>query len=89
MKINSMYSDKLIFIQQLGEAKIERASHVEPQGTMWIADMGPSGGPILGPFPTRCEALRREEEWLISLLRAKSLFCGNQEPNGGENNKTS
>jgi hypothetical protein len=39
-----------------------RASHVEPdRDGYWWADMGPSGGPVLG----RTEALGAEREWLL------------------------
>lgn len=43
-----------------------RASHVEPtpDGRAWTADMQPSGGPILGPYPTRAAALDAERAWL-------------------------
>ena len=30
----------------------------------WLADMGPSGGPVLGPFPRRATAIEHEMEWL-------------------------
>ena len=30
----------------------------------WWADMGPVGGPVLGPFKTRGDALTKEIEWL-------------------------
>jgi hypothetical protein len=87
MQINSIYDDRLIFLQQLGATDIKRASHVEPQGTAWIADMGPSGGPVLGPFETRNEALEREREWLINLWRTKLLSSGYLERSGGSNNE--
>ncbi len=47
-----------------GEYSARRASHVEPVGSQWEADMGPSDGPVLGPFSTRSEALAAEVEWL-------------------------
>jgi len=49
----------------LGKLQITRASHVEPDsdGNRW-ADMGPVGGPVLGPFGTRGEALQAERGWL-------------------------
>ena len=31
----------------------------------WWADMGPVGGPVLGPFGTRGEALQAERGWLV------------------------
>lgn len=51
-----------------GEVKVSRASHVEPAGLAWTADMGPVAGPVLGPFPSRAEALNREVEWLRERL---------------------
>jgi hypothetical protein len=34
----------------------------------WCADMRPSGGPILGPFALRDQALAAEREWLEAKL---------------------
>ena len=52
-------------LRALGRLKITRASHVEPDTAgMWWADMGPVGGPVLGPFRTRGEALLAERGWL-------------------------
>ena len=49
----------------LGDARTVRASHVEPAGGGgWTADLSPSGGPILGPYPLRSEALAAEADWL-------------------------
>ena len=49
----------------LGEVKIVRASHVEPDaGGSWWADLSPVGGPRLGPFDRRTEALTAETGWL-------------------------
>lgn len=31
----------------------------------WQADMSPVGGPVLGPFKTREEALKAEHDWLV------------------------
>lgn len=48
-----------------GEARITRASDVEPTADCeWQADMGRSGGPVLGPFQARAEALAAEVAWL-------------------------
>ena len=51
----------------LGQLAITRASHVEPdeQGR-WFADLGPVGGPRLGPFSQRSLALAAEVAWLDS-----------------------
>ena len=53
-------------LRALGKLQITRASHVEPDSDgNWWADMGPSGGPVLGPFGTRGEALAAERRWLL------------------------
>ena len=48
-----------------GRPTITRASSVEPdeQGR-WQADLRPIGGPVLGPFERRSEALAAEIAWL-------------------------
>jgi hypothetical protein len=52
-------------LQELGDMAIRRASHVEPdsQGRWW-ADLAPVGGPSLGPFDRRSQALDAEIAWL-------------------------
>jgi hypothetical protein len=58
--------DEGIDLRELGALKITRASHVEPdQDGNWLADMGPVGGPMMGPFGTRSEALAAERAWLM------------------------
>jgi hypothetical protein len=49
----------------LGRLSIRRGSHVEPdrQG-QWLADLAPVGGPVLGPFRLRSDALEAERTWL-------------------------
>jgi len=48
-------------LRELGKLQITRASHVEPdRDGFWLADMGPVGGPVLGPFRNRAEALQAE-----------------------------
>lgn len=67
-----VYDDALAGLLELGDAQIERASHVEPSAgdsvrgisAGWVADMAPSGGPVLGPFRLRQEALDAERAWL-------------------------
>lgn len=54
-----------IDLNELGELNISRASHVEPTASgKWTANMAPVGGPVLGPYKTRKEALAEEIEWL-------------------------
>ena len=58
--------DQSLDLRALGKLQITRASHVEPDTEgMWWADMGPSGGPVLGPFGTRGEALEAERRWVV------------------------
>jgi hypothetical protein len=58
--------DESLDLRALGKLQITRASHVEPDSDgNWWADMGPSGGPVLGPFRSRSEALAAERGWLV------------------------
>lgn len=60
-----VHDDALVDLLALGEARIARASHVEPTAdAQWTADMAPSDGPVLGPFKLRSEALAAERAWL-------------------------
>lgn len=60
-----IYSDELQPLLSLGTPTVRRASHVEPnEDGQWTADMGPSGGGLLGPFKLRSEALAAEVAWL-------------------------
>ena len=62
--IRAIY-DEALSVRSLGTVHIRRASHVEPDdGGNWWADLEPSGGPILGPFPLRSAALDAEHDWL-------------------------
>jgi hypothetical protein len=65
-----VYGDELQFLASLGDVTIERASHVEPCGTGWQADMAPVGGPVLGTWTTRAEALQAEVEYLTEHMTA-------------------
>jgi hypothetical protein len=57
--------DELLDLAALGRPVITRASRVEPdQQGRWSADLAPVGGPVLGPFPLRSEALAAERAWL-------------------------
>lgn len=58
--------DETLDLRALGRLTITRASHVEPDSDgNWWADMGPVGGPVLGPFKSRSEALAAERGWLV------------------------
>lgn len=57
--------DEIIALEKLGALTITRASHVEAMSDgRWKADLSPVGGPILGPFFRRSEALAAEHAWL-------------------------
>jgi hypothetical protein len=59
--------DEALDLREIGKLQITRASHVEPDaGGCWWADMGPVGGPVLGPFSSRAGALDAERGWLRS-----------------------
>ena len=60
-----IYTDRLACLLGAGKAEIKRASHVEPVSDGWEADMAPVGGPKLGPFPLKDEALTAEVAWLL------------------------
>lgn len=62
--ITFIHSDDLTDVLDLGAATIRRASHVEPIGKEWFADLSPVHGPVLGPFRLRSEALTAEVAWL-------------------------
>ena len=59
-----LYTEE-IDLYSLGRVSGRRASHVEmTDGGQHTADMSPSGGPVLGPFPLRSQALAAEVAWL-------------------------
>jgi hypothetical protein len=54
-----------IDLRALGRPRIRRASAVEPDAAgAWWADLSPVGGPRLGPFDRRGDALAAEAAWL-------------------------
>lgn len=71
--VRCIYSESLD-LSQLGPMSIRRASHVEPTDDgRWTADLSPVGGPLLGPFTTRSQALAAEVQWLQGHLMDGSL----------------
>ena len=72
--VRCIYGEELD-LREIGRLQITRASHVEPDAEgYWFADMGPSGGPVLGPYGSKSDALEAEREWLIS-ERQVQLLC--------------
>jgi len=63
-RIRCLYGEA-IPLARLGQLAITRGSHAEPTDDgRWTADLSPVGGPLLGPFATRSEALDAEVRWL-------------------------
>ncbi|MFN3153236.1 hypothetical protein [Bremerella sp.] len=62
--IRCIYGES-IDLNSLGRISIARGSHVEPDELgQWFADLSPVGGPKLGPFVKRTDALAAELAWL-------------------------
>jgi len=60
-----MIYDESIDANAIGRVEIHRGSHVEPTSEgQWTADLSPVGGPTLGPYPLRSDALGAEVAWL-------------------------
>ena len=65
-QITTIYSE-VLNLAVLGAQRIERASHVEPDGSgRWFAQI--IDGPVLGPFDRRSEAIAAEVAWLTDAL---------------------
>jgi len=72
-QVHCVYGEE-IDLSALGPLSVRRASHVEPdRDGQWLADLSPVGGPLLGPFICRSEALGAELAW----LQTHWLACGN------------
>ena len=68
--VRCMYAE-VLDLAAIGCLRITRASHVEPDRTgCWWADITPAGGPVLGPFDRRSDALAAERRWLDENLAA-------------------
>jgi len=50
-------------LEDLGVSMIRRASNVEPSDDGWYAYIA-DGGPVLGPFVKRSQAIKAEIGWL-------------------------
>jgi hypothetical protein len=64
-EVRAIYSDRInAILTQVGAMKIKRASNVDPEDGKWFADLSLSGGPKLGPFNLREDAIAAEVNWL-------------------------
>jgi hypothetical protein len=85
--VRYIHDDEAVRIARgLGTPRITRASHVEYDNERggWTADMSPLGSDVvLGPFPTRDEALEREHTWLTAHMPALLREQGHATPPGG------
>ena len=64
--VRGIYSEAFE-LAAFGKLAIERGSHVEPTcDGRWTADLAPCGGPVLGPFVKRSEALAADRDWLLT-----------------------
>jgi hypothetical protein len=80
--IEFIYHDALRPLLTAGNARIRRASHVEPTPDWrWTADLTPINGPMLGPYVTRAEALTAETEWLTQYWLRRPSSPTPREPN--------
>lgn len=75
--VRVIYSDQIISILPKDRTTIARASHVEPVGVQWYADLSPVDGPKLGPFDTRTAALKAEVLWLSNNLSTLEIRGNN------------
>lgn len=71
-KVQSIYNEELE-LEKLGINNIKRASHVEPEGDVWFADLSPINGPKLGPFKKRSEALKFEHDYINNILKKGTI----------------
>lgn len=63
--IRYIYNDALRGLMDQGVSEVKRASDVEPTADgKWTADLTRVGGPVLGPFEKRQDALDAEVAWL-------------------------
>jgi hypothetical protein len=62
--IRGIYTDEFPW-RELGKPMVQRASNVEPDHLgLWWADLAVSGGPRIGPFARRADAIAVEVAWL-------------------------
>lgn len=79
-RMRFVFDDSARDLLSLGLATINRASHVEPAidpttgDCLWTADLAPIGGPVLGPFASREQALTAEIDEIERRLSDSALI---------------
>lgn len=64
-ELRFLWDDRLASLTSVGTATVRRVSDVEPDAAgAWWADLVRIGGPRLGPFTLRAEAIGAEVAWL-------------------------
>lgn len=64
-----VWDDKLQILTDLGQCNSVRVSDVESIGSRWYADLRRIGGPRLGPFALRSDAIRSEVQYIEGRLK--------------------
>jgi len=64
-RVTCLYDERLD-LTALGPCSVTRASYVEPVGSQWESRI--RGGPVLGPFPRRSDAVAAEVRYLEERL---------------------
>ncbi|MCC9601039.1 hypothetical protein LOC67_10825 [Stieleria sp. JC731] len=65
-QLRTIFDDR-VDLKSVGSISIKRGSYVEPTPDgQWTADLSVVGGPVLGPFRRRRDALDAEVTWLQS-----------------------
>jgi hypothetical protein len=76
--------DETFDLASIGALHIRRASRVEPDSSgRWWTDLSPAGGPVLGPFAYRSQALSAERCWLdahLEFIAAEKRATGSAPP---------
>ena len=63
-RVGFVYTEEMP-MESVGRVSVRRASSVEPTDNGdWTADLSQSGGPTLGPFESRSQAINAEVAWL-------------------------
>lgn len=62
--VGSLKEETPIDLETIGRCTVKRQGVLIEANGEWLADMFLCGGPVLGPFGSRAEAINGEIEWL-------------------------